>query len=88
MNTLRFDGEGFEYFKIWIVNTLLIIVTLGLYYPWAKVRRLRYFYGNTILEERNFDYHATGKQLFMAYLIALGLFIVYVVLQQASNIGV
>ncbi|MGH1438575.1 MAG: YjgN family protein [Cellvibrionaceae bacterium] len=87
MKTLRFDGEGFEYFKIWIVNILLTIVTLGLYYPWAKVRHLRYFYGNTILEERNFDYHATGKQIFMGYLIAIGLLIVYVVIQQISPIG-
>jgi len=87
MKTLRFDGEGFEYFKIWIVNILLTIVTLGLYYPWAKVRHLRYFYGNTILEERNFDYHATGKQIFMGYLIALGLLVVYIIIQQVSPIG-
>ncbi|MFT6387486.1 MAG: hypothetical protein ACJAUP_000857 [Cellvibrionaceae bacterium] len=45
MKTLRFEGKGFEYFKIWMVNILLTIVTLGLYYPWAKVRHLRYFYG-------------------------------------------
>ncbi len=25
----------------------LTIITLSLYAPWAKVRRLRYFYGNT-----------------------------------------
>ena len=41
---LEFTGSGSEYFRIWIVNLLLTLVTLGLYYPWAKVRRLRYFY--------------------------------------------
>jgi uncharacterized membrane protein YjgN (DUF898 family) len=35
-----------EYFGIWIVNLLLSLVTLGIYTAWAKVRRLRYFYGN------------------------------------------
>ena len=87
MKALSFEGSGFEYFKIWIVNILLTIVTLGLYYPWAKVRNHRYFYGNSTLEGRNFEYHATGKQLFLGYLIAMTLFIAYVVIQQISVIG-
>ncbi|MEO0442255.1 MAG: YjgN family protein [Pseudomonadota bacterium] len=87
MKTLRFEGSGYEYFKIWIVNILLTIITLGLYYPWAKVRNLRYFYGNALLEDRRFDYHATGKQLFKAYLIAMLLFIVYVIVQQVFPLG-
>jgi uncharacterized membrane protein YjgN (DUF898 family) len=82
MKQLSFTGNGSEYFKIWIVNILLVIVTLGLYYPWAKVRNHRYFYGNSTLEGRNFDYHATGKQLFVGYLIAMALFLVYVIFQR------
>jgi uncharacterized membrane protein YjgN (DUF898 family) len=42
-----FTGSGSEYFRIWIVNLLLMMLTLGLYYPWAKKRRLRHFHGNT-----------------------------------------
>ena len=87
MKALSFEGSGFEYFKIWIVNVLLTIVTLGLYYPWAKVRNHRYFYANSTLEGRNFEYHATGKQLFVGYLIAMALFIAYVVIQQVSPEG-
>lgn len=84
MTGLRFNGEGSEFFKIWIVNVLLTIVTLGLYYPWAKVRTKRYFYGNTTLEHKNFEYHATGKQLFISYLIAMVLLVAYVILQNIS----
>jgi len=84
---LNFEGSGLEYFKIWIVNVLLTIVTLGLYYPWAKVRNHRYFYANSTLEGRNFEYHATGKQLFVGYLIAMALFIAYVVIEQVSPKG-
>lgn len=87
MKALSFEGSGFEYFKIWIVNILLTLITLGLYYPWAKVRNHRYFYANTSLEGKSFEYHATGKQLFIGYLIAMGLFIAYVVIQQISPIG-
>jgi hypothetical protein len=46
---IEFTGSGSEYFRIWIVNLLLTLVTFGIYYPWAKVRRLRYFYGNTLV---------------------------------------
>jgi uncharacterized membrane protein YjgN (DUF898 family) len=82
MESLRFTGSGSEYFKIWIVNILLTIVTVGLYYPWAKVRNKRYFYANSTLADRNFEYHATGKQLFVGFLIAVGIFIVFQVLSQ------
>lgn len=87
MTALQFEGKGFEYFKVWIVNILLIIVTLGLYYPWAKVRNTRYFYGNTTLENQNFEYHATGKQLFIGFLISFVLLIAYVGIQQISPEG-
>lgn len=72
---IEFNGTGFEYFKIWIVNIFLTIITLGIYYPWAKVRNNLYFYGNSHVENRYFNYLATGKQLFLGYL--LGLFIVF-----------
>lgn len=87
MKNLSFQGNGWEYFKIWIVNIFLTVITLGIYYPWAKVRNLRYLYGNTSFEGRNFNYHATGKQLFKGYLIAMAIFIVYVVIQELFPIG-
>lgn len=71
MKQIQFKGSGTEYFKIWIVNVLLCMVTIGIYYPWAKVRTRRYFYANTEYADRYFDYHATGKQLFLGYLIGV-----------------
>ena len=87
MKAFSFEGSGSEYFKIWIVNILLTIVTLGLYYPWAKVRNNRYLYANSTIEGRGFDYHATGKQLFFGYLIAMALLIAYIIIQNISPIG-
>ncbi|MGA3159250.1 MAG: DUF898 family protein, partial [Steroidobacteraceae bacterium] len=43
----EFRGEGGEYFRIWIVNLLLTLLTLGIYSAWAKVRKQRYLYSNT-----------------------------------------
>ena len=53
-----FTGTAREYFGIWIVNVLLTILKLGIYSAWAKVRRQRYFYGNTLLAGESFEYHA------------------------------
>lgn len=75
--SFEFTGNGWEYFKIWIVNLLLTIVTLGIYSAWAKVRRLQYFYRNTRLADASFDYHGTPKAILKGRLIAFALLIAY-----------
>ncbi|WP_052261606.1 YjgN family protein [Leisingera sp. ANG-M1] len=72
----EFRGNAKEWFGIWIVNLLLSILTLGIYSAWAKVRRNKYFYNNTYIEGRNFDYHATGGQILIGRLIVVGAYIV------------
>jgi uncharacterized membrane protein YjgN (DUF898 family) len=52
----RFTGSSDEFFRIWIVNTLLTIVTLGIYNAWSKVRIRQYFYANTLLDGHAFEY--------------------------------
>ena len=76
---VTFTGSGWEYFKIWIVNILLTILTVYIYSAWAKVRTKRYFYGNTLLDDSSFDYHAKPLQILLARLVAVGLLIIVVV---------
>ena len=71
---LSFHGSGREYFRIWIVNLLLSIVTLGIYSAWAKVRRLNYFYRNTRLAGASFDYHASPIAILKGRIAAALLF--------------
>lgn len=66
-----FTGSGSEYFKIWIVNVLLTIVTLGIYSAWAKVRRLRYFYNNTRFAGSSFDFHGSPIAILKGRIIAV-----------------
>ncbi|QKT03558.1 DUF898 domain-containing protein [Ectothiorhodospiraceae bacterium 2226] len=73
----RFYGEGFEFFKIWIVNILLTIVTLGIYSAWAKVRTKRYFYGNTQLDGAAFEYLADPIRILKGRLIAFAFLVAY-----------
>lgn len=81
-----FTGTAAAYFGIWIVNLLLSIVTLGIYTAWAKVRRMRYFYGNTWLDGHNFEYHAKPKQILIGRLIVVAALIVYNVLINVSPV--
>jgi len=74
-----FSGSGSEFFKIWIVNVLLSIVTLGIYSAWAKVRTLRYFYGNTSLDGNTFEYLAEPIKILKGRLIVFAVFLVYFV---------
>ena len=73
----RFEGSGGEYFKIWIVNLALTIVTLGIFSAWAKVRNKRYFYGNTYVGDHNFDYHGLPLRILLGRLIAGGILLGY-----------
>ena len=71
---LSFRGKGSEYFGIIIVNWLLTVVTLGLYYPWAKSAQLRYLYGATALNDDTFAFHGTGKEMFKGFIKVLLIF--------------
>ncbi|MGI9337780.1 MAG: YjgN family protein [Gammaproteobacteria bacterium] len=70
----KFGGTAAEYFRIWLVNTLLTIITLGFYSPWAKVRNKRYFYGCTWIGGANFEYHAKPLAILVARLVLLAVF--------------
>jgi uncharacterized membrane protein YjgN (DUF898 family) len=73
----RFSGSAGEYFRVWVLNTLLSVVTLGAFSAWAKVRRKQYFYRNTWVDGSNFDYDASpvailkGRALAAVLLFAL-----------------
>lgn len=66
----RFTGNASEYFRIWIVNTLLTIVTLGIYSAWAKVRNKQYFYRHTSIDGTSFEYLADPVAILKGRLIA------------------
>ncbi|WP_233218594.1 YjgN family protein [Deinococcus arcticus] len=68
-----FTGQAGEYFRIWIVNIALTLVTFGLYMPWARIRTKQYFYGHTWVDGQNFEYRANPWALLRGYLLIGGL---------------
>ncbi len=79
---LKFTGQAGEYFRIWIVNICLSVVTLGIYSAWAKVRRKRYFYGNTLLNGAAFEYLANPKAILKGRIIVVAAFAAYSLREQ------
>jgi uncharacterized membrane protein YjgN (DUF898 family) len=69
----EFLGSGSEYFRIWIVNLALTLATLGIYSPWAKVRREQYFHRNLRLAGAGFDFDARPIAILRGRLLALAL---------------
>jgi uncharacterized membrane protein YjgN (DUF898 family) len=75
---IRFSGSGSEYFRIWIVNLLLTIVTLSLYHPFAKARRLAYFHANTRVDGDALAFHGDPKKMLRGYLLMLLFSVTYI----------
>lgn len=73
----QFTGSGREYFRIWVINLLLSLATLGIYSAWAKVRRLQYFDRNTTLAGAAFDFHGEPKAILRGRVLAVVLLAAY-----------
>lgn len=71
---LSFHGRGGTLFGIQIVNLFLIIITLGIYYFWAKVRVRKYLWGQAEIAGDRFSYHGTPKEALMGWLKAALIF--------------
>jgi uncharacterized membrane protein YjgN (DUF898 family) len=71
MQKLTFHGTGGKLFAIQIVNILLTIVTLGLYYPWAKAASMRYVMGETEFAESRFAFLGTGNEMFRGFIVGI-----------------
>jgi uncharacterized membrane protein YjgN (DUF898 family) len=72
-----FTGDGAEYFRIWVVNAVLSLLTLGIYSAWAKVRKSSYFARNTRLAGDTFEFAASPRAILRGRVLALALIALY-----------
>lgn len=73
----EFKGSAGEYFRIWIVNTVLTIATLGIFAAWAKVRTRQYFARNTFVDGYSFDFTGNPTAILKGnFIIGLGIALV------------
>jgi uncharacterized membrane protein YjgN (DUF898 family) len=76
---LEFNGSAREYFRIWIVNLCLTLLTAGIFSAWAKVRKKRYFYSHTMLDGTPFQYLGRPLPILKGRVIAATAFSAYYV---------
>ncbi|MBK7771645.1 MAG: DUF898 domain-containing protein [bacterium] len=69
-----FTGTTDEYFRIWIVNMCLSLVTLGIYSAWAKVRLTQYIRAHTTLDGMPFTYDANPMAILRGRIVAVVVF--------------
>ena len=86
---VRFTGSGGDYFKLWLSNLLLTIVTLGIYTPWARRRRIQYFFRNTEVGPDPLDFTASSRSMVTSFvLVALVYGLIQVMSSQGLNTAV
>lgn len=72
-----FTGSGSEYFRIWAVNLLLILLSCGLYLPFAKMRRIRYLYANTRVDGEALAFHGDAWKMLRGFVLLAVLMLAY-----------
>jgi uncharacterized membrane protein YjgN (DUF898 family) len=73
---ITYDGQTGQVYKIWLLNIVMNIFTLGIYSFWGKTRLRQYVAGAFKLNKDRFEYTGTGKELFIGFLKAMLIFLV------------
>ena len=74
---LVFSGRSFEFFRVWIVNVLLTIVSLGLYTPVARRRTARYFFDHTQVAGSPLEFTARLGKMVLGFVLFVLLYLAY-----------
>ncbi|WP_025770073.1 YjgN family protein [Thioalkalivibrio sp. HK1] len=68
---ISFDGTAKQYFKLFTVNLLLTIITLGIYSAWARIRTRRFFSGNTYIGKHNLEFDAHPVSILVSRILVV-----------------
>lgn len=74
VHRLVFHGRGASLLGIHVVNVFLTLLTLGVYFFWAKARVRRYLFGQTAFAGDRFAFHGTGGEMLRGFVKALVIF--------------
>ncbi len=68
---LTFNATRGPFARLLLVNSLLSLLTLGIYRFWAKTNIRRYFWRNVSFLDDPLEYTGTGGELFVGFLIVI-----------------
>lgn len=72
----KFLKSHSDLFKLYLKTLFFSVFTLGIYSFWGRVAITKYLYNHTSFGNRSFDYHATGKEMFIGFLKGIAIFAV------------
>ena len=76
---LEFNASAREYFRVWIVNLCLTLLTFGVFSAWAKVRKKRFAYSHTTIGGTPLQYLGQPIPILKGRLVAVVGFLIYYV---------
>src|SRR5256885_12617461 len=68
---VAYRGDAVDLFLVMLKNIFLTLVTLGIFTPWAKATRRRYFWREVEIAGQRLEFTGTGRELFFGYLKVL-----------------
>ena len=74
---LHFSGRGGEFFRVWLVNVLLTVLTFSLYTPFARKRTASYFYSHTTVAGSPLEFSASQRKMFFGFLLFIALYLAF-----------
>lgn len=77
VHAVVYGGTAGGIFRIWLLNIVLNICTLGIYSFWGRTRMRVYVTSQFSLKGDAFEYTGTGGELFKGFLISLPFFIAF-----------
>lgn len=80
----RYFGARGPLFRLYIMTSLLTLVTLGIYRFWAKTRVRKYIWSATTGDGDSFEYTGTGLEKFLGFLVAIVILAVYLGIVQMA----
>lgn len=73
----RYIGTAGPLFRLYLITSLLTLLTLGIYRFWAKTRIRKYIWSATTGDNDGFEYTGTGLEKFLGFLVAIVILAVY-----------
>ena len=81
---VSFAGSGGDYCRLWLANLLLTLLTFGIYTPWARRRRIQYFYRNTLVGADPLDFVGSSRNMATSFLLVA---LIYALISVMSSAG-
>ncbi|MFM2346310.1 MAG: hypothetical protein RL654_1063 [Pseudomonadota bacterium] len=77
---IRFTASGRDYARLWRRNLGLTLITLGLYLPFARAHRLRFFREHTQVGGEALAFDGDGREMLRPHLLLCAVLLLYILI--------